>query len=181
MAGALLVDACARRSVSVSVSSAGFLFDGHPASATTVKVMHERGIDLRAHRSRLVTADLIAAADLVLTMERRHARDLIVEFGRADIVHTLKGFATSVSSLLFGDGGNATQADDSVVVDVSTLVHAADHIRPADALLGDARPDEVADPHGRSRRAHRRTADEITAAVEAIAVVLEVAGARAIR
>ncbi len=143
--------------------------------------MRERGIDLGEHRSRLVTAGLIADADLVLTMERRHARELILDFGRAEIVHTLKGFAAGVSALLSADGTNASRAEDSAVVDVSMLARAVDHARTADALLGDARSDEVADPHGRSSRVHRRAADEITAAVEAIAASLEVVGARAIR
>jgi len=160
MAAALLADACARRSLAVSVSSAGFLFDGYPASDTTTAVMRERGIDLRAHRSRIVTAELIADADLVLTMERRHARDLVVQFEHAEIVHTLKGFATIVTA--------PSLAGDSAV-DAPSLVRAAAAARTPVALLGDGGPDEVADPHGRSARMHRRAADDIGAAVDAIA------------
>ena len=165
MAQAFLVAACSRRSVPVAVSSAGFLFDDHPASDTTVKVLHERGIDLRAHRSRIVSAELFSEVDLVLTMERRHARDLVLSYGRAEIVYTLKGFATTVSALLgFGPDNDALQ-----ITGVSALVHAVDVARSPDGLLGDGRPDEVADPHGHSVRAHRKAADEIATAVEAIA------------
>ena len=51
-----------------SVSSAGFLYDGHPASDTATKVMRERGLDLRAHRSRILDRRTVDEADVVLTM-----------------------------------------------------------------------------------------------------------------
>jgi protein-tyrosine phosphatase len=176
MAAALLQDACATRQLPVVVSSAGFLFDGHAASDTTIKVMGERGLDLRSHRSRVIDGPIIGAADLVLTMERRHARDLVLQFDRAESVHTVKGFSSVVSSMLASD-----DADTSPVVDLPGLVRAANIARSPVALLGDDRPDEIADPHGRSIRVHRKAADDITAAVEAIAVAFDTVGSRTVR
>lgn len=162
MAAALLSAAAVARDVPVSVSSAGFLFEGHPASDAAAKVMRERGLDLSAHRSRVLNAEIIDDADLVLTMERRHARDLLLQHG-ADHqkVYTVKGFAAAASFVVSGDH--------PAVDDLRELVGAIDERRGESALLGDGRPDEVADPHGRSLRIHRKTADEIAAAVDAIA------------
>ena len=165
MAAALLSAAGAARNVPMNVSSAGFLFEGHPASDAATKVMRERDLDLSAHRSRVLNVELVGNADLVLTMERRHARDLLLQHGADQKnVHTLKGFASSVTALV--------ASGDAEVDDLRVIVGAVNEQRDDRALLGDGRPDEVADPHGRSLRIHRRTADEIAAAVDAIVAAL---------
>lgn len=46
--------------------------EGEPASPGARTVAGELGLDLESHRSRSVTPELVAAADLILTMERRH-------------------------------------------------------------------------------------------------------------
>jgi protein-tyrosine phosphatase len=56
------------------IGSAGVLEPGHPASPQAVATMAARGIDLRAHRTRRLSAEDVLAADLVLGMERRHVR-----------------------------------------------------------------------------------------------------------
>lgn len=163
MAAAMLAAACAANDLDVEVSSAGFLFDGRAASDTTGKVMHELGHDLGSHRSRVLSAPIVAGADLVLTMERRHARELLLDLAPAAPVHTLKGFAALAS---------AGASDDALVGaaagDLRAFVLALEELRPPHALVGDGRPDEVADPHGRSARVHRKAADEIRGAIEAI-------------
>lgn len=59
----------------VEVSSAGTAaWEGQPASATTMELATQEGFDLASHRSRRVTPVLARAADLVLVMEREHAR-----------------------------------------------------------------------------------------------------------
>jgi protein-tyrosine phosphatase len=63
------------------VGSAGvWTTDGRPASAYAIEEMAQRGIDLRAHRSRNVTPELMAEADLVLAMTRQHVEALSVAF-----------------------------------------------------------------------------------------------------
>ena len=159
MAAALLAEALATHAIAVDVSSAGFLFVGHTASDTATKVLRERDLDLTRHRSRIVDRDLLDGADLVLTMERRHARDLVLEFENAEKVHTLKAFAQLVFDL-------AGDEQEPPVRGVRPLLHAAAAARPAVAFLGDGRVDEIADPHGRSARVHRKTVAEISSAVD---------------
>ena len=64
----------------VEVSSAGIgAWDGSPASEGAYLVMLERGIDLSAHRARLLTREMVDSADVILTMARSHlgrAREL---------------------------------------------------------------------------------------------------------
>lgn len=61
-----------------------------PASREALDVMAEKGLDLSEHRSRSLTAEMVAEADLVLTMTRGH-RDLIIQRWPqfAPKVHTL--------------------------------------------------------------------------------------------
>jgi protein-tyrosine phosphatase len=172
MAAALLAHAFANSGVAVDVSSAGFMFVGHAASDTATKVLRERDLDLARHRSRIVDRDLLDAADLVLTMERRHARDLVLEFDNAEKVHTLKAFAQLVSDL-------TRPEHEPPVRGVRALVQAAAEARPSMAFLGDGRVDEIADPHGRSARVHRKAVDEISAAVDVIAASFVAADERA--
>lgn len=172
MAAAMLAAAFAERGVGVAVSSAGFLFEGHAASDTATKVLRERGLDLAAHRSRIVSRQLLDDADVVLTMERGHARDLVLEFDDAEKVHTLKSFAELVFGL-------TAEEHEPAVKGLPSLVRAAADARPASAFLGDGRVDEIADPHGRSARVHRKTVAEISAAVDAIATSAAVAQERA--
>jgi protein-tyrosine-phosphatase len=63
------------------VGSAGvWTTDGRPASTYAIEEMARREIDLRAHRSRNVTRDLMAEADLVLAMTRQHVEALNAAF-----------------------------------------------------------------------------------------------------
>ncbi len=65
------------------VSSAGvWTVDGRPASAHSIEEMAQRGLDLRAHRSRNVTREMMAGADLVLAMTRSHSEALGAAFPR---------------------------------------------------------------------------------------------------
>nr|WP_290669486.1 low molecular weight protein arginine phosphatase [Ardenticatena sp.] len=66
------------------VESAGtHAYDGVPATGKSVQVMREYGLDISHHRSREVTAEMLARADLVLTMTQGHKEALLVEFPEA--------------------------------------------------------------------------------------------------
>lgn len=57
------------------VQSAGtWAANGEPASKHAIAVMAERGIDISSHESHPLAADLVAEADLILTMAHEHAR-----------------------------------------------------------------------------------------------------------
>src|SRR5690606_24075758 len=59
--------------MALEVGSAGVgAVDGAPASEGAYLVGLEHGLDLSAHRSRVLTPELVAGADLILTMGRRH-------------------------------------------------------------------------------------------------------------
>jgi protein-tyrosine-phosphatase len=57
----------------VEVGSAGTgAWEGAPASEGAYLVGLEHGLDLSAHRARLVTRDLVKESDIILTMARHH-------------------------------------------------------------------------------------------------------------
>src|SRR5687768_11996951 len=78
MAEALLRHRLDAAGVDADVRSAGMMPGGVAASGPAVDVLRARGIDLERHVSRTMAADEIAAADLVVGMERRHVQEAIV-------------------------------------------------------------------------------------------------------
>ena len=62
------------------ISAGTWASQGRPASAYAIAEMEERGIDIRSHRSRPVTEELMNQADLVLVMTSSHAEALSVAF-----------------------------------------------------------------------------------------------------
>ena len=76
-----LAEVTLRRAVSdvglegVEVSSAGTgAFVGEPASEGSYLVALEQGLDLAAHRARVVTREMVAESYLILAMSRGHLR-----------------------------------------------------------------------------------------------------------
>ena len=62
------------------VSAGVWAPEGRPASAYAIDEMARRSIDLGDHRSRNVTPELMAEADLVLAMTRQHVEALNAAF-----------------------------------------------------------------------------------------------------
>ncbi len=63
------------------VASAGtWARPGHPAPEFGRRLMSSIGMDISRHRSRVVTAELLDGADLILTMEQGHKEALRAEF-----------------------------------------------------------------------------------------------------
>jgi protein-tyrosine phosphatase len=95
MAEALLRHALEARGAAgqVTVSSAGTgAWEGAPASEGAYLVGLEHGLDLSSHRARMLSRELVAGADLILTMSRSHAARA-AELGAGDRVHLLGEFA----------------------------------------------------------------------------------------
>jgi len=95
LAAVLLQRALEARGVAgqVTVASAGTgAWDGAPASEGAYLVGIEQGVDLSAHRARLLTRELVSEADLILVMSRHHAVR-VAELGGPDRVHLLGEFA----------------------------------------------------------------------------------------
>jgi len=91
--------AAARHLPQLRVTSAGVAADAMSgASEGSLLIALEQGLDLSRHRSRQVTAAVIADADLVLTMSPSHL--LAVEgIGGAGKAHLLSAYATNGESL----------------------------------------------------------------------------------
>ena len=96
----LLVDEAARTgsSAPLKVISAGtHAMDGLPASENAVRVAADDGIDISSHRSRLLTDGIVNAADLLLTMERRHTELVTYSWPLVTSVTELGAFGRSGS------------------------------------------------------------------------------------
>ncbi|MHB1326865.1 MAG: low molecular weight protein arginine phosphatase [Gemmatimonadales bacterium] len=77
----------------VDVESAGTgAWEGAPASEGAYLVALESGLDLSAHRARLLTKGLVDQADLILTMSRPHL-GRVRELGGGSRAHLLGEYA----------------------------------------------------------------------------------------
>jgi len=133
------------------VSSGGLLFDGRGAEPGAVAALARDGLDLTSHVSRTITAEMVSQADLVITMEYRHIREVATldpaALGRTFTLPELVARATAVGArhrLSFADW-------------LARLVQG----RTADDVLRGDPTLEVTDPMGGSKRQFRRSADEV--------------------
>jgi protein-tyrosine phosphatase len=138
--------------VDAHVHSAGLLEEGRVASAEGVQAMSGWGIDTSAHRSRRLTPELVAGADLVIGMAREHVREatlLVPEaFPRAFTLKELVRRGTDVGLLMPG------QPLDEWLAKVSAGRRMSD-------LLGSSADDDVADPIGQPLASYEATATEL--------------------
>jgi protein-tyrosine phosphatase len=93
------------------VASAGvWTVDGEPASGHAIDEMEQRGIDMRGHRSRKVTPDMMTEADLVLVMTRHHAEALLAAFpDYAHKVYLLSQMVGRTSDIVDPYGGSRAE------------------------------------------------------------------------
>ncbi|HEY3935297.1 MAG TPA: low molecular weight protein arginine phosphatase [Gemmatimonadales bacterium] len=95
LAAAILADKLGRSpdlADTVTQSAGTAAWDGRPASEGSYLVALERGLDLSSHRARMLTADQVRWADLILTMTEAHARR-VAELGGEQKVFTLGDYA----------------------------------------------------------------------------------------
>jgi protein-tyrosine phosphatase len=148
-----------RHDVRAQVASCGVMEGGVVATRGAVRALSRRGLDLTDHRSQQVDAETLAAADLVLTMERRHLRSIgdlsLPAIGRAFTLRELAEIAPTVGPR-FPD------------VTVAEWVTRADAMRAPGSVLTMSTEDDVPDPMGGSRRDYRRAAEEIESLLERI-------------
>ena len=77
----------------IAASAGVAAWDGAPASPEAVAVMREIGIDISRHRSRALSRELAAGADIILAMTEAHRREIVRRFPEAaDKVHLLNSF-----------------------------------------------------------------------------------------
>jgi len=147
----------------VSVASAGLLEGGYASPPEVVTTMAELGVDLSGHRSAQIDAELVATSEVVLTMGRRHAREVVLldpsAWGRT---FTLKEFVRRGE--LVGRRG----PDDSLEAWLERLQHG----RKRTDLVGSSPADDVPDPIGGPLDGYRKTARELGTLVECAAALL---------
>ena len=147
----------------VSVLSAGLLPGGYASPPEVVTALAEMGIDLSRHCSTQVSTELVAAADVVVGMARRHAREAVLldpaAWSRA---FTLKELVRR------GDGVGPRPSGESVGSWLGRLHEG----RERTDLVGRSAADDVSDPLGGPLDAYRLTAREVDGLVHRVAALL---------
>jgi protein-tyrosine-phosphatase len=100
MAEGIFKQAVSDRADEFIVGSAGVrAMDGFPASAETIRVMKEHGIDVSHHKSRRLTPAMVRAADKILVMEVLHKLEILQSWPEAgEKVHLLTDYAGNAKS-----------------------------------------------------------------------------------
>lgn len=138
--------------VDARVASAGLLQSGQPASGHGVDILHGRGLDMTTHRSRSMSRDLLASADVILAMAREHVREAVV------LDPTLWPRTFTLKELVRrGEAVGPRQAGEPL----DDWLGRVGQGRRLHDLAGAAPADDVADPYGGPRTAYERLATEL--------------------
>ena len=113
--------------------------------------MAAMGIDLTPHRSRIVDATMIRAADVVIGMERLHVREAVV------LAPEMFGHTFTLKELVRRGESVGPRGDEPVE---QWMARISAGRRPLDQL-GWSADDDVADPFGRSVKVYAATAAEL--------------------
>ena len=164
MAAALLASHLdARGAPAARVHSAGTLAWGGVATGHARAVLGEHhGLDLSGHRSRQLTAELVADADLVLAMTRNHLGAVVARDPGALTRTFLLG-----EIVRLGRVAGPRQTSQSVAAWVATVAG----LRPAEGPPGHG-ADEVGDPVNDGLDVYRATAERLDRLTGALAVLL---------
>ena len=138
------------------VHSAGLRGDGQPAPPGVVSAMASYGLDVSRHRSRLMTADELGAASLVLAMGREHVRHAVVT------QPAVWPRAFTLKEMVRRGQQAGPRASGESLADWVARLHGG---RERTALLGDSPDDDVPDPIGGPPQAYTMTAallDQLT-------------------
>jgi protein-tyrosine phosphatase len=147
----------------VAVTSAGTsALVGDPIAAPMAQLLATCGADTEGFHARLVSAELIEAADLVLPATRAH-RSLVVDLWPAVVRRT---FTVREFARLLG------QVDDSILPAGTPSERLREAIPLAAAQRGRTRvpptEDDIVDPYGRDREVYKAAFGEILPAVATI-------------
>ena len=141
------------------VGSAGLLFEGREASDGAVAWGDRVGIDLRCHRSRVISTELIEEQDLILGMEPQHVREVVALSDRAwSYTYTLRELASRV------DRVGPRREDESVSGYLSRVSEGRKRLD----LMTDTTGLSIADPYQLSAETYDQTAADIATALLAV-------------
>ena len=146
-----------------TIVSAGFLDGGMPSPPEVTAAAERLGLDITDHVSRQIDRALIDDADLIITMTRRHLRDIAVDFnGSWPKTFTLRELVRRASDV--GARGDGVPIDEWVA-----LVHAGR--TPAD-LVGEDPDDDVEDPTGGTEGEFNEMAETVYGLMHQLADIL---------
>ena len=111
MAAAIMNDIAEKNDLNVLIDSAGiFAKIGDSAADNAKAIMKKRGIDLSLHRTKPLTEELIAIADVILTMTSAHK--MLIENMAKDKVYTLWEYAGSEGDIPDPYGGDEEEYEE---------------------------------------------------------------------
>jgi len=145
------------------VGSAGLLAGGRSVPRELIAVAAERGLDLSAHQSRDLTEVDLPSVDLVIAMERRHVREVVLRDPTSyPRTFTLKELVRRSREIPLEKRGKLPAR-------TLALAHVG---RKRTDMLGSSSSDDVADPYGGSVDDYRRAVAELSELVEALVLQL---------
>ncbi|MGH9188120.1 MAG: hypothetical protein ACRD0U_20300 [Acidimicrobiales bacterium] len=157
MAEAMLRIRLAERGIDAVVSSTGLLAVGREVPDEGIAVMDRAGLDVRPHRSTVLSVEAISAADLVLGMERQHVREVLV------LDPACLGHSFTIKELVRrGEMAGARRPGETV----RQWLRRVGEGRRASDLVGMSSDDDVADPYGRAVGAYETTRRELAALID---------------
>ncbi len=156
MAAALFAAQTRGLTDAVEASSAGLLAEARSVPrevpGEVLEVMAPYGIDLRGHRSRELTAPMVAGADLIMGMGRRHVQEAVLLdpscWPRAFMLKELVRRGNELGPRLPGQS-------------IGSWIDAVHGDRTRTSLAHRSATDEVADPYGGTLAVYRSTATEL--------------------
>jgi protein-tyrosine phosphatase len=163
MAEGLLRERLRERGVNATVSSAGISFDGRAATDEAIEIAAKYNVDITDHRSRVMTSDLVRDADLIIAMQRMHAREAIV-LGDALLPRTFTLKELVRRGKLIG----RRRSGESVT---EWLQRAGAGRRPME-LMGESADDDVADPYLGTARAYADCIAELDTLIQELVGLL---------
>lgn len=137
----------------VDVRSAGVMDWDRPVDPQAAAVMAARGIDISRHRSRPVASIDLRTVDLVITMTREHAREVIL--GLPELyprTFTARDLVRRLDLMPLGEEGE----------DLRSRIGALSEGRTLSSLMGISEQDDVADPYGLTPQHFEATADGLS-------------------
>jgi len=162
MGEALLRAHLSTRGLPARVHSAGTMHWNGPATDHTVEVLHELGIDARAHRSRPLSRRLVHRADLVLAMTRNHVWAVV----NHDPTAADRTFMVG-EIVRLGERAGAREPDETFAAWVARVAAS----RPEGSIVGIA-TDEIADPVNEPVEVYRATAARLDGQLRTLASLL---------
>ncbi len=152
MAEAIASNILSTSGIDAAVASCGVMEGGSPASAGAVRAVARRGLDLSDHVSHQMDSVTVAAADLIVTMERRHIA-FVAELSITAVRRTFTLRELADLAVVVGPRRRGATVD--------SWIREADAMRMPEAVMSMGTESDVDDPMGGPNRAYRRTADQI--------------------